>query len=388
MAEPGKLARTMRIDLIPDTPAEPTTGRKRIIMATPTNRHKRIHPSAVKGKESDTRYQKLLQSVYDAVLISDMDGKIVDANIRAVDFLNFTREELCSISVFDIITGSDASLIQTLLENLKNERFTLIQAYCVRNDGSYFPSEIAVNKLDFDQPYLCFFLRDITLRRQAEEMLKTEHNAIQNSGNGIAVVDLQHHFEYVNPALASMWGFNSTEEIIGQDLGMLFSDKQAINQMAETVMGGQQIWTGEMQAAHNGDGGSFDVQVSAALNRNTDGESVGMVLSFVDISDRKRAEEAVRETERTKVMLESLGAACHHLGQPATVLLANIGIIQHHLKETDNELVGTLLQNSADAAERLGEILHKLNEVNEYRTIEYVKSNEDSDSEESRILDI
>lgn len=376
----------MRIDLIPDTPAEPATGRKRVIMASPTSRHQRVHP-AVGPDKGDSRYQKLLQSVYDAVLISDLEGKITDANIRAVDFLNFTHDDLCSLSIFDIISGSDASLIQTLMENLQNERFTLIQAYCVRNDGSFFPSEIAVNKLDFDKTYLCFFLRDITLRRQAEEMLKTEHNAIQNSGNGIAVVDLQNRFEYVNPALASMWAFGSVEEIIGQELGILFSDKEAVAKMAEEVMGGQQMWTGELQASRNGSG-VFDVQVSVAINKNTDGESVGMVLSFVDVSDKKRADAAIREAERTKVMLESLGAACHHLGQPATVLLANIGIIQHHLKATEDELVSTLLKNSADAAEKLGEILHKLNEVNEYKTVEYIRKDENSDAEESRILEI
>ena len=82
-----------------------------------------------------------------------------------------------------MISGADQSLIDTLCENLENERFTLIQAYCVRKDGSFFPSEIAVNKLHLESKHLCFFLRDITVRRQAEEMLRTEHNAIQNSGS-------------------------------------------------------------------------------------------------------------------------------------------------------------------------------------------------------------
>jgi hypothetical protein len=133
------------------------------------------------------------------------------------------------------------------------------------------------------------------------------------------------------------------------------------------------------------DGVAFDVQISAARNRNADGESVGCVFSLVDISDRKRAEDAERELERRRVMLESLGAACHHLGQPATVLLANLGIIQKRW-EIDDEVVMELVQGSITAAETLGDILHKLNTVNEYRTTAYLERPDGSDFPENRIL--
>ena len=85
-------------------------------------------------------------------------------------------------------------------------------------------------------------------------------------------------------------------------------------------------------------------------------------------------------------MLESLGAACHHLGQPATVLLANLGIIQKRLTSEDDQ-VCELLKSSLDACRNLGEILHKLNAVTEYRTTRYLGS-VDSDSGEQRILEI
>ena len=89
-------------------------------------------------------------------------------------------------------------------------------------------------------------------------------------------------------------------------------------------------------------------------------------------------------------MLESLGAACHHLGQPATVLLANIGLMRQKLAGAEDEM-DDMLSSSMEAIEKLSGILHKLNTVNEYRTTKYLESVEGVEGvevPESRILDI
>ena len=303
-----------------------------------------------------------------------------------MELLLYEREELCEITVFDIISGANEDLIQTLCDNLENERFTLIQAYCIRHDGTHFPAEIAVNKLHLDSMYLCFFVRDITLRRQAEEMLRTEHTAIQNSGNGIAVANLNADLEYVNPAFAGLWGFENTEELIGCDVRQLIANHEGMGELIDNVISDNLSRTAEAVALRR-DGEEFDVQISVACNRNSDGEAVGTVLSFADIGDRKRAESAIRETERHRVMLESLGAACHHLGQPATVLLTNLGIMAKRISH-DDETVGELVDTSIKAAETLGDILHKLNAVNEYKTTQYLEGAGGEESDENRILDI
>ncbi|NQT93990.1 MAG: PAS domain S-box protein [Lentisphaerae bacterium] len=385
MASKRDFSRTMRIDLIPDVPTEPVDEKKeRVVIATPST------PAGPAGEArtsaGDSRYEELLQSVYDAAVIAELDGTVVDANARAVEFFQYERNELCERSVFDLVSGADDELIAMLLENLQHERYALIQAYCVRRDGTYFPSEIAVNKLQLDEMHLCFFVRDVTLRRQSEEMLRTEHNAIQNSGNGIAVANIYAHMEYVNPAVARMWGYGDAEDMVGADVRDLLSEREEAEAMIAAVMQDHETWTTETKATTRNDE-EFDVQISAACNRNSDGEPVGIVFSFVDISDRKRVEEIQRRSEQQRVMLESLGAACHHLGQPATVLLANLGVLRKRLEAADGRST-ELVDNSIEAAKALGEILHKLNEVTKYETTTYLRGPEGSDLPENRILKI
>jgi len=386
MPDKQGLSKTMRIDLIPDVPSEPSVGKKKRIVITALRRAPQGAGQPGDGV-GESHYQELLRGIYDAVLICDLQGRIVDVNPRAEEFLLYHRHELVVMTVFEVISGADESLLQTLCENLENERFTLIQAYCVRQDGTFFPAEIAVNKLRLGRTYLCFFIRDITLRRQAEEMLRTEHNAIHNSGNGIAVTDSKCRLEYVNPAFARTWGFDEAEELLGRDVRELLGDRETSEGLIEAVMSGRQARTGEMKGIRK-DGTAFDLQVSAAANLNSDGETIGTVLSFVDISDRKRAEAAIREAERQRVMLESLGAACHHLGQPATILLANLGLMGKMVGDAGDEKMKELLGTSLTACRTLGEILHKLNTVNEYKTTEYLKKAEGSDEDEHRIIEI
>ena len=103
---------------------------------------------------------------------------------------------------------------------------------------------------------------------------------------------------------------------------------------------------------------------------------MGLVASAIGgyhILRKRYALQAERESERTRVMLESFGAACHHLGQPATILLLNLSIVQSRMT-TEDETLKELIKGSLEAVETLGAILHKLNTVNEYKTTHYLKT--------------
>jgi PAS domain S-box-containing protein len=122
---------------------------------------------------SSSAYQRLLQSIYDAVLITDSEGAVMDCNQRAVEFLKYSETELLELSVTRFICGVDGSVLASIRKNLLEHRYTLIEGTCRRKDGATFPSEIAVNRLDLDPSgRLCFFIRDISIRKRAQDALE------------------------------------------------------------------------------------------------------------------------------------------------------------------------------------------------------------------------
>ncbi len=382
----NRLSQTMRIDIPPDLKDDLRRGTRRVRTAAQTSKIEMASPSPGEShRVGDSDFQELLQSVYDAAIIANLDGGIVDANTRATEFLRLSHHELCSLNLTAIISGADNDTLQTLQTSVENDRFILIQAHCTRRDDSLFPAEIAVNRLHVrGKLYFCCFIRDVTLRQQAEDMLRTVNNAIRNASTGIAISNLTGQLKYVNKATLALWEVASEEELLSYDLQTLIPDTQQVDTMIATVQSGED-WSGE-SVIQRKDGSALMVQVSVAGNRDADGELVGMVFSFLDISDRKRAEEAEKHAERQRVMVESIGAACHHLGQPATVILTSLELLMRQPAIEGPLSRSELLNSSMEAAESLRTMLHRLNDISEYHTDSYIDAKPGAGYSESRIV--
>jgi len=285
------LSRTMRIDLTPDLlekPAGKAIRGARPVPKRPTIRITR--PKTVAGTMGDSDFQQLLQNVYDGAVITDYAGRVVDCNARLCQFLGYEHEELCRMGLFDLLYGADETILPVIRENLANTRFVLLQAYFVRKDESVFPTETAINRLYLSgQDYLCFFVRDITLRRENEEQLRTEHTAIQTAGSGIAIANLDAQLTYVNPAIVRMWGAADAESLQALTLHDLFGNPETSNTIVTSVAAGQ-AWSGEVEARRL-DGTPFYVQAGATANLDSEEQLAGVVLSFNDVTERRRLEE-------------------------------------------------------------------------------------------------
>ena len=130
--------------------------------------------------QRDTPFYKLLESVYDAVLITTREGKVLECNERAAEFFLMEPRELVGLPVVGLISGATDALLDTVNKNLESKKYTLVEARCKRSDGTSFAAEIAVNKVDMDaQGQLCFFVRDITVRQQAQSALEDAVERLQ-----------------------------------------------------------------------------------------------------------------------------------------------------------------------------------------------------------------
>lgn len=117
-------------------------------------------------------------------------------------------------------------------------------------------------------------------------------------------------------------------------------------------------------------------------------KSLGAVIRQTD--DRVRMIEAqsraLVQAEQQRVMIETLGAACHHLGQPATVIRVYLEMMQK--KEASPEMQ-QMIQECQQAAESVAGILQRLQGVAKYQTEPYLPSRgEPQVPDETRILKI
>ncbi len=320
----------------------------------------------------------LYDHAYDATLIANLRGEILSGNLRATEYLVGDGETVVGLKMLDIISGADDGMLDHLRQTLATERFVRIHAWCRRSSGEFFPAEIAVLLTSAGPArYLCFFMHDITWRKETEDRLQMADVAIRTSPSGIAVIDLDGKLVFNNPAFGLLFGNAGINSLSGRSLAQLLSDPASVRCLIQAVSEGQ-TWNGRLECLQ-GDGSRVVAECDAAGNVNSDGDLIGAVLSLTDMTDRLRAAEAEQTLERNRVMMASLGSICHHLGQPSTVLLHCMELLQR-LEEGETRERKELLDLSLAAAESMSRLLRELNDLRTYRSEAYLaRSQPDGD---------
>jgi len=278
------LGTTMRIEIDPEAMREARRGRS--LPARQPIRDSR--PVVAVSPLGGVDFQQLLQSVYDGAFVTERSGQIVVSNIRANHFFLAEPGQLQQYSIENLIRGADESLLPTILSTLESNRFVFIQAHCLRLDGSSFPADISVNQITLGgQDYLSFFVRDITVRKQQEERLRTGYAAIQNASSGIAIAGLDAEIGFCNPAFSAFFG----------DKRCNFRDFLCQPELADEVIAA--IWRGESWSGDleliDSRGGVFFGHTAVTPSLDEDGALDGMVFSVLDITVQKRAQQQLQE---------------------------------------------------------------------------------------------
>ena len=139
--------------------------------------------------------------------------------------------------------------------------------------------------------------QDITERKERERELQIYEYACRSALSGIAIADLDGELRSVNPAFCEMWGCEDTAAVIGRSVVDFWTEPEAAaSVVAEIRETGS--WEGELQAVRD-DGTTFDAYCSASFVTDDEGEPIALMSSFVDITDRKRREQELKE-EREK----------------------------------------------------------------------------------------
>ncbi|MCP4350761.1 MAG: response regulator [Desulfobacterales bacterium] len=120
--------------------------------------------------DSEIRYRTLFDNANDAIFVRDFDGKILDVNLLACEYLGYTREELIQMSTDDIIDPKQAPFVQDRLKKLREIGSLVFETSHKRKDGDIVPIESSSCVIEYAQkPFMLTIARDISERRQAEQ---------------------------------------------------------------------------------------------------------------------------------------------------------------------------------------------------------------------------
>jgi PAS domain S-box-containing protein len=139
-------------------------------------------------------------------------------------------------------------------------------------------------------------LQDIAIeRKRAEEAMRIKDNAIESSINGFAFAEFGGNLTYVNRAFLRLWGYNTDRGVLGRPATDFWQEPDKAFEVVGLLRTGGS-WIGELVAKKR-DGSTFDAQVSASMIVDGTGKPTHMMASFLDITERKLADQALQAKE-------------------------------------------------------------------------------------------
>ncbi|MBW4576385.1 MAG: PAS domain S-box protein [Aphanothece sp. CMT-3BRIN-NPC111] len=124
-------------------------------------------------RESEERFRQLVEQAADGFLLHDLQGRFIAVNQRACDSLNYSREELLSLTVTDIEENFDFEKATELWKQMIPGIPITLNGVYKRKDGTTFPVEASVGVFELDGSRLILALvRDITERQRAETEIR------------------------------------------------------------------------------------------------------------------------------------------------------------------------------------------------------------------------
>lgn len=248
----------------------------------------------------------LLEAMPDAAIVSDAEGVVLAANVQALQLFGYAPDALIGLGVDSLVPGS-----------LRARHARRHQAYAQRpsprhmggrrilegerSDGTRLALEIGLMPLGTTRGLLvlCIF-RDVGERERAyEESRRAQEElraVIEASPTAIVATDLDDRVTLWNAAAEHMFGWKASE-VLGHEVPNVPEDERELyaHCRARALAGERE--TSFEASRHRKDGRRLDVSLSWAPLRGRDGSTCGIVSAIVDVGERRRAEQALREQE-------------------------------------------------------------------------------------------
>jgi PAS domain S-box-containing protein len=285
-------------------------------------------------RESEARYRLVAENAADAILVLDLTGRVLRAN-PAVEKITGFAEETWSRDG----TAWEASILpedrpkfhEHRLQVMKSKVPVTVEYRYVNSKGEIRHLEQKSSALNdsLGQPMgMVAIIRDSTERKRRELEIKVRDSAIASSINAVALADTDGRLTYVNDSFLRLWEYTDPKEILGKPVEDFWQSHEAAAEIIGALKR-KETDTGELVGMKK-TGAPFHVLYCANMVRDERGKPVCIMASFLDLTERKHAEEERRRLE-TQVQqaqkLESLGLLASGIAHDFNNLL--MGILGH-----------------------------------------------------------
>lgn len=275
---------------------------------------------------------QLLDQVQAAIIATDTQGTVTHWNEHASRMYGWTREEALGRKAEELVVGPlESEVAEEIMERLRTGEPWEGEFTARRKDGSTFSAFVTDSVVRDAEGRVIGIVgvsTDITERKRAEKELRLRDRAIEASSNGVAITDPNlpdNPMVYVNPGLERMSGYPA-EELVGHNWRMLQGSDRDQPDLDElrAALSEHREFRGVLRN-YRKDGSLFYNDLHVAPVFDGEGRLANFVGVMSDVTESKRLEQEMRETNRRLSELASLRAdfaamVAHEIGAPLATI--------------------------------------------------------------------
>ncbi len=287
-------------------------------------------------RESELHFRRIVDTAHDAFVAMDASGHITAWNPQAEATFGWTEREALGRNLSETIIPSryrsthDRGL-QRFIQTGKGGALLgrRVELEALHRDGHEFPVEFTISAVRVGGTYAFnAFLHDITERKQADETLRRLAEVVQSSHDAIIATGPRGEVTAWNAGATELYGYGP-EELIGRTLDVLMPAERRPDdaRLLSQALAGRRLEDHETEHRRK-DGSLVPVALTVSPMRDARRAIVGASVIVRDRTERKRAEEAMREVQeafRRAFEDAPIGMALFGVGaaEPARLLQVN-----------------------------------------------------------------
>ncbi|KEO81593.1 PAS domain S-box protein [Tumebacillus flagellatus] len=287
-------------------------------------------------REHDERLRIISENAQDIITYSSPEGIVLYVSPSTRTLLGYEPDE---------IIGKHADTYYHPEDKLRmaNNEFELAEdgmifsCRILHKEGRWIWFETSVKRIRDEHGAVVKLLgigRDITLRKRAEEHLRATRDQldsfIENNVDAIGLLDREGKLLRTNPAYERMFGLK-LREILGSDFRTIPAIPENLRgemqMLLEKVRHGEAVLGHETYRFHR-DGTKLNVLLSLSPVRDVEGRVDGFSVTIRDITERKRTEELLLQSEKLGIAGQLAAGIAHEIRNPLTALKGFVQLMQ------------------------------------------------------------